>query len=122
MVCFCLCFLAMFCWLFFLFQQLFICYMDCIHAILKYFGGCGSVYCETCISIPASEKFRCRLCQSLHPNRILKVCLELHHFLETQFPAEYELRKGTIKQVDSQQELPTLCECLWFSLHFLLSV
>ncbi|WOH01863.1 hypothetical protein DCAR_0521249 [Daucus carota subsp. sativus] len=68
--------------------------------------NCGHVFCETCISIPADEKLRCHVCQSLHPNGIPKVCLELHHFLEIQFPTEYELRRNTIKQVDSQQEAP----------------
>lgn len=70
--------------------------------------NCGHVYCETCISIPADEKLRCQVCQSLHPNGSPKVCLELHHFVEIQFPAEYELRRNTIKQVDSQQEIPTI--------------
>lgn len=71
--------------------------------------NCGHVYCETCLSIPADEKLQCQLCQSSHPKGIPKVCLELHHFVEAQFPTEYELRKNTIKQVDSQQELPTIC-------------
>ncbi|KAL8146819.1 hypothetical protein AgCh_004524 [Apium graveolens] len=70
--------------------------------------NCGHVYCETCISIPADEKLRCQVCQSLHPNGIPKVCLELHHFLEIQFPTEYELRRNTIKQVKSEQEIPTM--------------
>lgn len=70
--------------------------------------NCGHVYCETCVSIPADAKLRCQICLSSHPKGIPKVCLELHHFLETQFPTEYELRKNTIKQVDSQQELPII--------------
>ncbi|KAL8092869.1 hypothetical protein AgCh_034932 [Apium graveolens] len=70
--------------------------------------NCGHVYCETCISIPADEKLRCQLCQSLHPKGIPKVCLELHHLLGTQFPTEYELQKYKIKHIDSQQELPTI--------------
>lgn len=106
-VCFCICILTMFqllCYLFLL-NCICICNEFCNSHIL---GNCDSVYCETCISIPADEKLRCQVCQSLHPNGIPKVCLELHHFLEIQFPTEYELRRNTIKQVDTQQEIPTI--------------
>ncbi|RVW68824.1 E3 ubiquitin-protein ligase PRT1 [Vitis vinifera] len=59
--------------------------------------NCGHVYCETCFNIPVDERFRCEVCQVLHPSGFLKVCLELDHFLEEQFPEEYALRREAVQ-------------------------
>ncbi|KAK3405962.1 hypothetical protein EUGRSUZ_K02171 [Eucalyptus grandis] len=55
--------------------------------------NCGHVYCESCIVYPADEKLTCQVCKSRHPGGLPKVCLELDHFLEQQFPEEYALRR-----------------------------
>ncbi|XP_050252893.1 E3 ubiquitin-protein ligase PRT1 isoform X2 [Quercus robur] len=64
--------------------------------------NCGHVYCESCVIIPAVEMPKCQVCQTSHPRGLPKVCLELDHFLEEQFPKEYMLRRdgstGTAKQ------------------------
>ncbi|XP_075649337.1 E3 ubiquitin-protein ligase PRT1 [Castanea sativa] len=64
--------------------------------------NCGHVYCESCVIIPAVEMLKCQVCQTSHPRGFPKVCLELDHFLEEQFPKEYMLRRygstGTAKQ------------------------
>ncbi|KAL3716216.1 hypothetical protein ACJRO7_007905 [Eucalyptus globulus] len=71
--------------------------------------NCGHVYCESCIVYPADEKLTCQVCKSRHPGRLPKVCLELDHFLEQQFPEEYALRRLaaqprlTISENDSQK-------------------
>nr|XP_023891439.1 E3 ubiquitin-protein ligase PRT1 isoform X2 [Quercus suber] len=63
---------------------------------------CGHVYCESCVIISAVEMLKCQVCQTSHPRGFPKVCLELDHFLEEQFPKEYMLRRdgstGTAKQ------------------------
>lgn len=59
--------------------------------------NCGHVYCETCFNIPVDERFRCEVCQVLHPSGFPKVCLELDHFLEEQFPEEYALRREAVQ-------------------------
>uniref|UniRef100_A0A5B7BRT7 Putative E3 ubiquitin-protein ligase PRT1 isoform X2 n=1 Tax=Davidia involucrata TaxID=16924 RepID=A0A5B7BRT7_DAVIN len=73
--------------------------------------NCGHVYCESCFIIPADEALRCEVCQSPHPRGFPKVCLEIDHFLEEQFPNEYALRRGTVqrKRVHFQHESPTTC-------------
>lgn len=43
------------------------------------------------------ETLKCQVCKSLHPRGFPKVCLELDHFLEEQFPKEYALRKDVIQ-------------------------
>ncbi|KAH7862135.1 hypothetical protein Vadar_000553 [Vaccinium darrowii] len=67
--------------------------------------NCGHVYCEACIVL-TGEAIRCQVCQSPHPSGFPKVCLELDHFLEEQFPEEYTARRGTVqlKQVQFQHE------------------
>ncbi|XP_056170428.1 E3 ubiquitin-protein ligase PRT1 isoform X2 [Syzygium oleosum] len=73
--------------------------------------NCGHVYCESCIVYPADEKLTCQVCQSRHPGGLPKVCLELDHFLEQQFPDEYALRRLaarprlTISENDSPKSL-----------------
>jgi hypothetical protein len=72
--------------------------------------NCGHVYCEACIVL-AGEAIRCQVCQSPHPSGFPKVCLELDHFLEEQFPEEYTARRGTVqlKQVQFQHENSPTC-------------
>ncbi|KAL3716219.1 hypothetical protein ACJRO7_007905 [Eucalyptus globulus] len=59
--------------------------------------NCGHVYCESCIVYPADEKLTCQVCKSRHPGGLPKVCLELDHFLEQQFPEECALRRLTAR-------------------------
>lgn len=68
------------------------------------------VYCEACIVL-TGEAIRCQVCQSPHPSGFPKVCLELDHFLEEQFPEEYTARRGTVqlKQVQFQHENSPTC-------------
>ncbi|KAF5480938.1 hypothetical protein F2P56_001641 [Juglans regia] len=67
--------------------------------------NCGHVYCESCIIIPAGEMLKCQVCQTLHPRGFPKVCLELDHYLEQNFPKEYVLRRDAVqlKQVDFER-------------------
>lgn len=54
---------------------------------------------------------KCQVCQTSHPRGLPKVCLELDHFLEEQFPKEYMLRRDAIllKLVDVEHKHPTIC-------------
>uniref|UniRef100_A0A804U8N4 E3 ubiquitin-protein ligase PRT1 n=1 Tax=Zea mays TaxID=4577 RepID=A0A804U8N4_MAIZE len=54
--------------------------------------NCGHVYCVSCLSSLNEETLKCHVCGSLHPGDFPNVCLDLDHFLEEYFPAEYELR------------------------------
>ncbi|KAJ4955919.1 hypothetical protein NE237_012702 [Protea cynaroides] len=63
--------------------------------------NCGHVYCESCIATSGIELLRCQVCQSSHPKGLPKVCLELDHFLEGQFPKEYELRRKAVRSCQS---------------------
>lgn len=56
------------------------------------------------------EKFRCEVCQVLHPSGLPKVCLEFDHFLEEQFPEEYTLRREAVqRKVIHQHDAPSTC-------------
>ncbi|KAK4573966.1 hypothetical protein RGQ29_031770, partial [Quercus rubra] len=72
--------------------------------------NCGHVYCESCVIILAVEMLKCQVCQTSHPRGFPKVCLELDHFLEEQFPKEYMLRRDAIllKLVDVEHKHPTI--------------
>ncbi|KAG2716786.1 hypothetical protein I3843_03G145300 [Carya illinoinensis] len=59
--------------------------------------NCGHVYCESCIIIPAGEMLKCQVCQTLHPRGFPKVCLELDHYLEENFPKEYVRRRDAVQ-------------------------
>ncbi|XP_043706784.1 E3 ubiquitin-protein ligase PRT1-like [Telopea speciosissima] len=63
--------------------------------------NCGHVYCESCVATLGVELLRCQVCQSIHPKGLPKVCLELDHFLEGQFPKEYEPRKEAVHSCQS---------------------
>lgn len=54
--------------------------------------NCGHVYCVSCLSSLNEETLKCHVCGSLHPGDFPNVCLDLDHFLEEYFPAEYESR------------------------------
>lgn len=73
--------------------------------------NCGHVYCESCVIVPAVEMLKCLVCQTSHPRGFPKVCLELDHFLEEQFPKEYMLRRDAtlLKLVDVENKHPTIC-------------
>lgn len=70
--------------------------------------NCGHVYCQTCVVSITDEMLRCQVCQSPHPRGFPKVCLELDHFLEEQFPEEYRQRRDAIeqKQIKVKPETP----------------
>ncbi|WVZ74561.1 hypothetical protein U9M48_022729 [Paspalum notatum var. saurae] len=51
--------------------------------------NCGHVYCVSCLSSLNDEALKCHVCGSLHPGDFPNVCLDLDHFLEEYFPAEY---------------------------------
>ncbi|XP_065875904.1 E3 ubiquitin-protein ligase PRT1-like isoform X2 [Euphorbia lathyris] len=61
------------------------------------FLNCGHGYCDTCISCPVDEMLKCQVCQSPHPAGLPKICLELDHFLEEQFPRDYALRREAVQ-------------------------
>ncbi|CAD6250283.1 unnamed protein product [Miscanthus lutarioriparius] len=50
------------------------------------------LYCVSCLSSLNEETLKCHVCGSLHPGDFPNVCLDLDHFLEEYFPAEYESR------------------------------
>ncbi|EEF41252.1 conserved hypothetical protein [Ricinus communis] len=74
------------------------------------FLNCGQGYCESCISCSVDENgmLRCQVCHSLHPTGFPKVCLELDHFLEDQFPRDYAMRRDAVelKQANIKIENP----------------
>ncbi|XP_042516575.1 E3 ubiquitin-protein ligase PRT1-like isoform X2 [Macadamia integrifolia] len=63
--------------------------------------NCGHVYCESCIVTLGVEFPTCQFCQRIHPKGLPKVCLDFDHFLEGQFPKEYELRKEAVHSYQS---------------------
>ncbi|KAH1154855.1 hypothetical protein AAZX31_18G155300 [Glycine max] len=73
--------------------------------------NCGHVYCQTCVINIDDEMLRCKVCQSPHPRGLPKVCLELDHFLEEQFPEEYGQRRDAIelKQIKVKPDTPSSC-------------
>ncbi|KAF7845546.1 E3 ubiquitin-protein ligase PRT1-like isoform X1 [Senna tora] len=73
--------------------------------------NCGHVYCESCILNLADEMLRCQICQSPHPRGFPKVCLELDHFLEEQFPEEYAKQRDAVqlRHIKDKLESPSSC-------------
>ncbi|XP_014498205.1 E3 ubiquitin-protein ligase PRT1 isoform X1 [Vigna radiata var. radiata] len=69
--------------------------------------NCGHVYCQTCVVNTDDDMLRCQICQSPHPSRFPKVCLELDHFLEEQFPEEYRQRRDAIELQQIKVKLAT---------------
>ncbi|KAL6633963.1 hypothetical protein ACP70R_026634 [Stipagrostis hirtigluma subsp. patula] len=59
--------------------------------------NCGHVYCISCLSSLNAEALKCQLCGSLHPGDFPNVCLDLDHFLEEYFPAQYESRREKVQ-------------------------
>ncbi|KAF8768905.1 hypothetical protein HU200_007470 [Digitaria exilis] len=59
--------------------------------------NCGHVYCVSCLSSSNEEALKCHVCGSPHPGDFPNVCLDLDHFLEEYFPAEYELRRQRVQ-------------------------
>jgi hypothetical protein len=55
------------------------------------------VYCISCFSSLDDGALKCQVCECLHPGDIPNVCLDLDHFLEEYFPAEYESRREKIQ-------------------------
>ncbi|KAG9446892.1 hypothetical protein H6P81_013020 [Aristolochia fimbriata] len=72
--------------------------------------NCGHVYCRSCLAVPVDGSLNCPDCQTLHPGKFPKVCLELDHLLELLFPKEYSTRKEEIQvQLDPPPEVQSLC-------------
>ncbi|KAL5208717.1 hypothetical protein ABZP36_033152 [Zizania latifolia] len=59
--------------------------------------NCGHVYCISCLPCLDDGALKCQVCGSLHPGDFPNVCLDLDHFLEEYFPAEYELRQEKVQ-------------------------
>ncbi|KAL6899578.1 hypothetical protein ACP4OV_006236 [Aristida adscensionis] len=59
--------------------------------------NCGHVYCISCLPSLNEEELKCQVCGSLHPGDFPNVCLDLDHFLEEYFPAEYESRRNKVQ-------------------------
>ncbi|KAK6937654.1 hypothetical protein RJ641_031162 [Dillenia turbinata] len=62
--------------------------------------NCGHAYCQTCIGMPNDDVLTCQVCERIHPHGFPKVCLELDHFFEEQFPKEYALRRDASQIID----------------------
>ncbi|KAL0920236.1 hypothetical protein M5K25_009357 [Dendrobium thyrsiflorum] len=62
--------------------------------------NCGHVFCESCLATIGSEALKCHVCQSMHPGEFPKICLDLDHVLEEQFPNEYATRRERLKQLE----------------------
>ncbi|CAL4968188.1 unnamed protein product [Urochloa decumbens] len=64
--------------------------------------NCGHVYCVSCLPSLNEEAPKCHVCGSLHPGDFPNVCLDLDHFLEEYFPAEYESRGQKVQSKKGQ--------------------
>ncbi|XP_071689969.1 E3 ubiquitin-protein ligase PRT1-like isoform X2 [Rutidosis leptorrhynchoides] len=64
--------------------------------------NCGHVYCEACITVQEDGVIKCQVCECRHPSGFPKVCKEIDHVLEEQFPSEYALRRSST-QLSQQQ-------------------
>ncbi|KAK8462648.1 hypothetical protein SEVIR_1G242900v4 [Setaria viridis] len=64
--------------------------------------NCGHVYCVSCLPSLTEEALKCDVCGSLHPGCFPNVCLDLDHFLEEYFPAEYESRGQKVQSKKGQ--------------------
>ncbi|XP_037452299.1 E3 ubiquitin-protein ligase PRT1-like [Triticum dicoccoides] len=64
--------------------------------------NCGHVYCISCLPSVGDEALKCQVCGGLHPGDFPNVCLDLDHFLEEYFPAEYESRRKKLRLENSQ--------------------
>lgn len=51
----------------------------------------------SCLSSLDDGALKCQVCGGLHPGDFPNVCLDLDHFIEDYFPAEYDLRREKIK-------------------------
>lgn len=63
---------------------------------------------------------RCQVCQSPHPRGFPKVCLELDHFLEEQFPEEYRQRRNAIEQKQIKVKPETPFSCMYIICYFII--
>ncbi|XP_062219686.1 E3 ubiquitin-protein ligase PRT1-like isoform X2 [Phragmites australis] len=66
--------------------------------------NCGHVYCVSCLSSLNEEALKCQVCGSLHPGEFPNVCLDLDHFLEEYFPAEYKSRGEKVQFKKGQRD------------------
>lgn len=73
--------------------------------------NCGHAFCESCVNhnVFQGTTLTCQVCQVFHPAKLWSVCLELHHFLQSMFPVEYEERAKSIivQNRQSKEEPPT---------------
>lgn len=60
------------------------------------------MYCISCLPSVGDEALKCQVCGGLHPGDFPNVCLDLDHFLEEYFPAEYESRRKKLQLENSQ--------------------
>jgi hypothetical protein len=56
----------------------------------------------SCLPSLGDEALKCQVCGGLHPGSFPNICLDLDHFLEEYFPAEYESRRKKLQSVNSQ--------------------
>lgn len=92
--------------------------------ILLYFSSFPTVYCQICVINIDDEMLRCKVCQSPHPRGLPKVCLELDHFLEEQFPEEYGQRRDAIelKQIKVKPDTPSSCMHICLHLFYMTDI
>lgn len=84
---------------------------------MLYFSSFPTVYCQICVINIDDEMLRCKVCQSPHPRGLPKVCLELDHFLEEQFPEEYGQRRDAIELQQIKVKPDTPSSCMYICLH-----
>lgn len=70
--------------------------------------NCGEVFCESCLKKSTSTVLRCPSCRDPHPGGSALICLELHQYLETAFPAEYMKRKQDAKHQESAEKIQSV--------------
>ncbi|KAH7332037.1 hypothetical protein KP509_20G064900 [Ceratopteris richardii] len=54
--------------------------------------NCGEVFCKSCLK-RTTKAFYCPSCKSSNPGSSVHVCLELHQYLESAFPVDYNRRR-----------------------------
>lgn len=69
---------------------------------------CGEVFCESCLKKSTSTVLRCPSCRDPHRGGSALICLELHQYLESAFPAEYMKRKQDAKLQELAEKTQSL--------------
>ena len=81
-----------------------------------------AVYCESCMSAQVNVPLKCQVCHCTHTGDFPKVCLDLDHFLEEQFPKEYSARHENVHNRTSQSERGDSSFCKFYLHLFLFEV